>query len=337
MNNAPLISVLMPVYNAASYVEEACRSILAQAYTNLELIIVDDASTDDSICQVEQIKDSRIRILKNEYNMGLAASLNKSIRQASGQYLARMDADDICLPDRMMIQLQAMEKNPHISLLGTGLQYFNASKYKNFFPEGHAMCKAKLLFNVCFGHSSLMFRRAVFENDSNLYNSSLRQYSEDYDLYSRLVDQFQFGNLKNLLVRYRTFNKSVKDEAESKRKANSRMVRNRLLLAMGIPENKLNMAVHAKASDLLRLESKSEYLEIGEWFEFLADSNKRTNYFDQSSLDVQLASQLFEIAYHNPHLRLRLSQLEDYSFFNKQDVSLRLKAKFLIKKGIALL
>ncbi len=322
----------MPAYNASSYIVEACNSLLNQSYTNLEVIVVDDASTDGTIAKLDTIKDPRICLLLNTENKGLAASLNTAIRHAKGEYLARMDADDICYPDRINKQVEFLENNPNVSLLGTGLQYFNFSSFKNYFPENHESCKTKLLFNVCFGHSSLMFRRKVFANNNNLYNPGLRQYSEDYELYSRLIDQFYFANLPRMLVRYRTFETSVKSEAVKLRKSNSRAVRNLMLRNMGVPEPNLNLDIHCKAADLVKLNSKKDFFEIVSWFDFLQKINLNTSYFDQFVLQRQLSEQLVEIAYQNYHLGLTFSALKNISFFDRESISFNTKIKYLFKK-----
>jgi glycosyltransferase involved in cell wall biosynthesis len=109
MDLVPQISVIMPVYNAELYLYEAIESILQQSFGNFELLLINDGSTDSSLQIIQQIKDNRIRILNNDYNMGLIYSLNWGIAEARGKYIARMDADDICLPDRFKKQFEYME------------------------------------------------------------------------------------------------------------------------------------------------------------------------------------------------------------------------------------
>ena len=100
----PAVTVLLPVYNAAAFVGEAIRSVLAQTYRDFELLVIDDASTDDSEQVVRQFKDARIRYLVNESNLGITGTLNRGLSEARGDYIARMDADDICHPQRLARQ-----------------------------------------------------------------------------------------------------------------------------------------------------------------------------------------------------------------------------------------
>jgi glycosyltransferase involved in cell wall biosynthesis len=336
MANTSLVSVLMPVYNSEDYINEAVLSILNQTHSHLEFIIVDDGSTDRTVEKIQMLNDARIKLLRNKENLGLAASLNMAIRKASGEYLARMDADDVSHPRRIEEQVKKFSTTPEISLLGTGLRYFGKSKFKDYFPLDHESCKAKLLFNVCFGHPSLMIRAEVFADDSNLYNPQLKQYSEDYDLYTRLIDKYRLGNLNALLLNHRTYERSIKGEAESKRKENSRAVRKRMLLAMGVPEARIDMHIHSLACDFTPLETSEEFYKIGEWFQYLEAVNNETNYFNKISFNSQLTQQFFLIAYHNPGLGIRLAKMNTFRFFKQQCLPFPIKFKYLVKRGIAL-
>ena len=118
------ISVLMPAYNAEKYIGEAIESILNQTYKDFEFIIINDGSIDRTEDIILSYDDPRIIYLKNKENSGIVASLNNGLKQAKGQYVARMDADDISLPTRFEKQLQYMESNQHIFVLGTSLILF---------------------------------------------------------------------------------------------------------------------------------------------------------------------------------------------------------------------
>lgn len=115
----PTLSIAMPVYNGGSFLLVAVRSVVNQSFRDWELLVIDDGSTDGATDDLRSISDSRIRILRNSENLGLASRLNEAIDVASGRYFARMDADDICHPDRFRDQIDFMETNPTIDLLGT--------------------------------------------------------------------------------------------------------------------------------------------------------------------------------------------------------------------------
>ena len=128
-DKAPLISVIMPAYNAEKYIGEAIESILNQTLKDFELIIVNDASTDSTgnIIKSYAEKDSRIVVLVNENNLNIAGSLNRGISVAKGTFIARMDADDIALPERLEMQAKVMSENPQVAVVGNDIQLINES------------------------------------------------------------------------------------------------------------------------------------------------------------------------------------------------------------------
>ena len=327
-----LVSVLMPVYNSGSYIRDSLASILNQTYKNLEVIIVDDACTDDSLDIVHSFCDSRIRLIKNPENLGLATSLNKAIRFARGEYLARMDADDIAFPNRIEKQVSFLEQHREIDLLGTGMQYFGQSSYLNLFPETHDGCKSFLLLNVCFGHPTVLFRRQVFADDSNYYKDELKQYSEEFNLWCRLVDKFKFHNLPEVLLYYRTFPSAVKGEGERLRKMNSiNIVRDYLTGKLGPCTNE-DFAIHIKATQIEVVNNCEELHLIDKWFLKILGLNQSHHAFDATVLEQQLAERFFEICYRQSHIGLGAVQV--FSRSSWSDIyrpSHMLFAKFLIR------
>jgi glycosyltransferase involved in cell wall biosynthesis len=298
----PLVSVIMPVYNVAPYAAEALSSILNQSYQELEIIIVDDACTDNTIDIIAGFKDSRIKIIRNEKNSGAAASRNNAIKVATGTFLAIMDADDIALPSRLDRQVAYMQANPQTDVLGTAMQYFGTSRYLNYFPESHDGCKAMLLRNVCFGHSTVMFRRHVFDDGTAYYNPSLRQYSEEYDLWCRLVDRFKFANLNEPLLLYRTFPKSIKSDAEEKRITNSEKIREAFVVnQLGEISAELKQ-LHNRAAAMANNLTATELQFIDEWFGNILQINANRQSFNQHALQQFLARWFFEICYTNARL-----------------------------------
>jgi len=127
MKDEPLISVVMPVYNTEKFVAEAIESILAQTFTDFEIIIIDDCSTDKSwqIIQDFSEKDQRIVTIQNSENQGLARSLNKGLKIAKGQFIARMDADDISMPQRFEIQLDFLKNHPDVGVVGSTVKFIH--------------------------------------------------------------------------------------------------------------------------------------------------------------------------------------------------------------------
>ena len=173
--NMPMISVIMPVYNGEKYLCEAIDSILNQTYTDFEFIILNDGSTDKTEEIILSYDDPRIVYVKNETNLQIVKTLNKGIALAKGKYIARMDADDISLPERFEKQLKFMEQYPSIDVCGTWMRIIDKPKQVWTYPEKHEEIKAQLLFNTPLSHPTLIIKKSFF-NDfkyENVANSFL--------------------------------------------------------------------------------------------------------------------------------------------------------------------
>ncbi|MER1994361.1 MAG: glycosyltransferase [Eubacteriales bacterium] len=203
----PLVSVIMPAYNAEAYIGEAVSSILDQSWQNLELIIVDDASTDSTADVVRGFSDPRIRLLTNSHNLGVAASTNRAVQAAGGEYLALMDDDDLSLPDRLKAQVTFLENNREIMILGTG-SYLIDPEGKCFgsigaFPESPEYYRAKLLIgNLEFCNSSAMIRKTFPVENSLPYREGYFG-MQDYRFYMEASKRGNISCLADMLHRYR--------------------------------------------------------------------------------------------------------------------------------------
>lgn len=204
MQTEPLVSVLLPVYNAASSVQEAIESILRQTYRNFELIIIDDGSTDESGRVIQAISDPRIRVI-HQPNQGLSAALNRAIEMAQGVYLARQDADDLSLPRRLDRQVDFLEAHPEVGMVGTWAEVrTDTPRSDNVYtpPTDNRLLKFELLFDNPFVHSSVMLRKHVLVC-VGAYTQEASVRAEDYDLWSRIMREFDVSNLPEVLHVYR--------------------------------------------------------------------------------------------------------------------------------------
>jgi glycosyltransferase involved in cell wall biosynthesis len=207
----PLVSVLLPVHNGRPYLEAALRSVLAQTYRNLEVIVVDDGSTDGSHEVVESCRDSRLRLLRQP-NRGLPATLNRAIELARGKYLARQDADDLALPERFERQVRFLEGHPSHAMVGTwaGVWFDECDSGKCFRPptESHLLKWAMLCYNP-FIHSSTMLRSSAVREVGTYSTDPGRVPPEDFELWSRLARRFEVANLPEVLQVYRVLDTSI--------------------------------------------------------------------------------------------------------------------------------
>jgi glycosyltransferase involved in cell wall biosynthesis len=202
--HTPLVSVILPVYNGEKYLAQAMQSLLGQSFTDFELIVINDCSTDATEEVIRSFSDPRIVYSKNERNMHLIYSLNKGLGLAKGKYIARMDHDDIALPDRLKKQVEFLEAHPEVMVLGTLIERFSDEGH-SFQPklpiEPDDMAVSLLFFNP-ISHPSAMFRSWPVKEHGLQYNPNIFN-AEDYALW---WDMRQFGEIANhpeVLLRYR--------------------------------------------------------------------------------------------------------------------------------------
>jgi len=203
--SAPTVSVVLPVYNCERYVGAAIESILAQSFSDYELLIIDDGSTDATPKILATYKDHHIRHYRHD-NRGLAATLNFGIEIARGRYIARQDQDDLSMPQRLERQVAHLEAHRGCALLGSWAQimeidYLSDRHHRH--PTQNAELKYGLLFNNPFVHSSVMLRRDAVRAIGGYTTDPLRQPPEDYELWSRLARKHEIANLPEVLLKYR--------------------------------------------------------------------------------------------------------------------------------------
>jgi glycosyltransferase involved in cell wall biosynthesis len=207
--NKPLVSVVMPLFNAEKYVGEAVESVLSQSYTNFELIIVNDASNDKSVAQVKRIVDRRIVIIENEKNLGIVASRNRGLALAKGKYIAVLDSDDIALPNRLEKQVAFLEANPEYGICGSYYHVINGNgkKILSFkVPVSSSDNKTFLLFNVPFCHSTIMMPAALAQCFA--YKDGF-DIIEDYEIAHRISKEYKIGNLPEYTTLYRVHGNNI--------------------------------------------------------------------------------------------------------------------------------
>lgn len=218
-SDAPTVSVCVPVYNAAAHLGECIDSILAQTYTDFELLIVDDGSTDSSRDVVRAYTDPRIRLLENAHDY--IGSLNLLLREARGRYVARMDADDLMLPDRLQVQVDYMEAHPEVDILGGGMTYFGDAHGTALPQPGGKPLTFSLFMRGCaLMHPTVMMRRASIEAHGLRYEQEFI-YAEDYRLWVMALEAgLRLVNLDRPLIKYRVspaqvsaVHKAAQDEA----------------------------------------------------------------------------------------------------------------------------
>ena len=201
--NFPKISVLISFYNSEKYILESLKSIVNQTYKNIEILLLDDGSTDNSLKIVKEIFDKRITIYSNLDNKGLNYSINKLINLSNGDYIAIMDAYDIARTDRLEVQLNYLRKN-NLDVCGSSLVFFGKIReYKQIKLSNDTDIKLLMTIGNPMANPSILIKSKIIKEN----NYSLKYVSADYELWTRLaLKNYKFGNCNETLLKYRVHN-----------------------------------------------------------------------------------------------------------------------------------
>lgn len=209
----PKISVILPVYNASLYIATAVKSILKQTFSDFELIIIDDGSTDGTQLIINKNKDKRTKIFTNKNSRGVAGALNQALKLTKGTYIARMDADDISDPQRFEEQIKFLERNHQYAGVGSWIQTINAdgkSLKVVRYPSDCRFIKKRMLVVNFFAHPAMMLRKKVIDEIGG-YDEKLNG-AEDYDLFIRICAVYQMTNIPQVLLSHRLSGRQVTHE-----------------------------------------------------------------------------------------------------------------------------
>jgi len=202
----PRVSVVVTTYNGSRYIGETIDAILAQSFTDFELLIIDDASTDDTVAIVEDYTDPRIRLVRNPENLGISRTRNRGIELARGDYLAANDHDDLSLPERLACQVAYLDAHPKVVLLGTGTRVLENGVISDYVPpitQPHVMHWA-LYTRSRLVHSSICLRVGTLRKHQIRYRPEFR-YAEDFELFHRCAQVGQVVSLPRRLAIYREY------------------------------------------------------------------------------------------------------------------------------------
>ena len=301
MQNPPLISVLMPVYNCEKYILEAVESILQQTYTHFEFLIIDDCSTDSTVEQIKSIQDDRIQLILKPKNTGITESLNYGLRIAKGKYIARMDGDDISLPTRFEKQVAFLEANEDVVVCGTSFKILGSGLYIAV-PETNDEIKVGMLQECKIGHPTVMMRSSFLNEHQLSYNASMEP-AEDYDLWVRMIHLGKFYNLQEPLLKYRVHQNQVSNQRNQNQVEKALQIKCNMLkyLDKDIYENE--MKAYSAVLSNYRKATFSDFEEFIRFKKKMVQHNSKKVYFDES-LFVAFLNNL-EINFFNFYFKCR--------------------------------
>ncbi|MBN1469632.1 MAG: glycosyltransferase [Fusobacteriaceae bacterium] len=239
------ITVLIPVYNGEKYLKEAITSILYQTYEDFDLLVINDGSTDKSENVILSFTDERIKYIKNEKNIGLIKTLNKGLDLISGEYVVRMDQDDISLPNRLEKQIKFMDENKEIVVSGTNIRIFgdNIKTFVNKLPMNPSEIKVMLLFENCIMHPTVIMRKEVLDIEKYRYNIE-HIAAEDFGLWQLISQKYSLSNIDEVLLEYRVSESSMTQQAEK----------------IELERDKILIKIYKQALNELNLEEKDFFI-----------------------------------------------------------------------------
>ena len=279
----PRVTILMPVYNAGKFLREAVDSILAQSFSDFEFLIIDDGSSDGSQSIIRSYDDSRIRLMQNEKNLGVAATLNRGLDLARCEYIARMDADDISMHHRLGKQIHFMDENPKLGVSGTWIRLFgDQPRVVDRCPVGASVVKAYMLFDNPMFHPTVIMRRDAMHRFGLLYDHVYYR-TEDFDLWTRAVGHFPLDNLPVPLVRFRCHYSSVTSMASDIMKQQACAILRRGLAQLQVEPTEEELDFHYAVAKGHRFNSVADIRQAEQWLDMLSGQNRKTGYFPEKA------------------------------------------------------
>jgi hypothetical protein len=289
----PLVSVLIPTHNRSHFVVDAISSVLGQTMQDVEVIVIDDGSTDDTQEKVGEVQDTRVRYVRHPTNMGEAASRNTGLDAATGEYIAWLDSDDVARPRRLAAQVAYLERHPQIAMVGSAAGKLRADGRRKpgrrLPPLDHELISAWLVFRSAFQQSSLTGRADVLQRYR--YDSAFPVCC-DVDVLQRLSQDHRLANLPQALIDRRLHSgQMVREYHLQIRETKARMCRSQLL-AIGVDPTPEEAARHAMLgqANMSGVELPTDFLAwTHAWLTRLKSANEQSRAIDVASFDLACA------------------------------------------------
>jgi glycosyltransferase involved in cell wall biosynthesis len=298
--SSPKVSVVIPVFNKAPFIADTISSVLAQSFKDFELIIVDDCSSDGSQDVVRTFTDPRIRFYQNESNMGTAKIGNKLISLSNGEYIARVDADDIVPVHRLEKQVRYMDAHSEIGVSSGKMKTFGTEEVVWDIPQNDNEIKARMLFNIPIYQPASIIRRSLLESTGISYDPDGPNVAEDWLLWFRLSAHSNFGNLPDILNHYRTGDQNITSTEWFKFYEARTYLYRKIFSELGLPLDKVDIHFYTKPYFDKKPLSKESITEFHEWLEYLRRFNTEKKIFDTYFFGRNLKSRWDHLFYYLP-------------------------------------
>lgn len=326
------VSVIMPVYNGEKYIAEAIESVIRQTYADWELIIVDDCSTDSTKKILNNVRDKRVKIFRNEKNLGSVASRNLALRESSAEYVAILDADDIAEPERFSEEIRFLDNHSDCGVVASWVKIINEKGLptgvilKDVTPAEKA--PIKLLFHNFIANSSTMIRRSALPAEP------FRQEAvpvEDVDLWLRMIQKWKFVTLPKILTRYRKHDKGIsKIYSAKKEEVMDRLITSELK-KLGVYPSQEELKIH-RTNYGYGGQDLEKFLEAREkWLTMLVQKNLEIKLYPQAIFEEAVAEKWLDSCDANARLGIKT-----WKMFRKSSLSKKINLGGNLKKILKL-
>lgn len=316
---SPLVSVVMPVFNEEERVAAAVRSMLSQSLTDLEVLVVDDGSTDATPARLAEIHDSRLHVVRLDANVGRAAAKNHALDRAQGRYVAFMDADDESDPDRLEVQVAFLEDHPDVDILGSALRTMGGAHSEVWRPRtDHPHIQAELLLSCSVYGATAMVRRAFLEQQGLRFVPG--HYVEDHELWVQALRTARFANLPDVLLNHHYVQEDRVEDTQAKQEAIAPVVLAQVR-ALGLTptdrQRQLHLALCRPAG--YQLQSTADVHDCIEWVDTLTAQNRQQGVYDETALADVLDEHMVEVLAAVPgHRRALARRVVDSPFVRRR-------------------
>lgn len=299
----PEISVLLPVYNCARFLDEALESVLGQTWRDFECIVIDDGSTDGSQEIVRRRRDPRIHLVQNPENLGVARTLNRGMEIARGRYVARMDADDVSRRDRFFVQRRFLERNPSAGICGAWVRARREKGRAHVlrFPADPGTVQAYTLFNNPLAHPVVMWRADALKKYALRYDESLVA-GQDYALWSRCVRAFPVHNIPRVLLDWHLHDEGVTHRCFDRSNAAAMAVQRRELEALGLRPSEEELLLHRRTGSSCGVNTVEELRRAAGWLVRLVAQNGKVHRYERRGMLRAASLVWFRLCANSSHL-----------------------------------
>ena len=306
----------MTMYNAAPFLRETVESILKQTYRDFKYLIVDNASTDNSRDIIHSYNDPRIELVPLAENIGQVAALNKGLDMIDTPLIARMDADDISMPQRLEHQIAFMDSHPDIGICGTFAIAFHGKREIDWrWPCQPEDIKVKLLFECCLAHPSVMIRKDLLDRFNLRYSETIG-HSFDWELWQRAAECFPLANIPEFLLRYRLHEANESKKTLHLQEQAAKMIDDQTLQRLGLENHPIRQIHRDVAFETMNTKNRGpEFLgQVIQWFDHLEGANSFKKVYEMNALERFLNERLFLVLKANLKYRRMILKI----FFHRR-------------------